>query len=53
MLLDDIKSLDKLEEIQSNIQVNDVILNGIYMCDCTGCESGCFEFCSDGQGPTN
>lgn len=52
MLSDDTKMVT-LMSIQNGITVTEDIVRGVYMCDCTGCSSGCFETCADGQGPTN
>lgn len=53
LLLSNEASILKLESIQNNIEPTDIIISGTYACDCTGCSSRCFEFCSDGQGPTD
>ncbi len=52
MLSDDSK-MSALDCIQGAITVTADIARGVYMCDCTGCSNGCFETCSDGQGPTD
>ena len=53
MLINSEEVMKKLEDLQSKIEPTKVILSGSYMCDCTGCSNGCFEFCSDGNGPSN
>ena len=53
ILLSDTKRMDELINLQKSITVTDIIDRGVYMCDCTGCSNGCFEFCSDGMGPTD
>lgn len=45
--------MDALNGIQKTLTVTNEIMTGSYMCDCTGCSNGCFEFCSDGHGPTD
>ena len=53
MVLEDNQSMLDLENIQKEIKVTSPIATGVFMCDCTGCETACFEFCSEGFGPTN
>lgn len=53
ILLSDDTSMEFLRRIQNSITVTDDIVRGVYLCDCTGCSNGCFEFCSDGNGPTD
>ena len=53
ILLADDRNVDVLDGIQGSISSTDMITGGVYMCDCTGCSNGCFEFCADGAGPTN
>ena len=52
-MLSDTAKLEMLSNIQSTITVTEDIVRGVYMCDCTGCSNGCFEFCADGQGDTD
>lgn len=53
ILLSDLNKMDELVRVQRSITITDTIERGVYMCDCTGCSNGCFEFCSDGNGPTD
>lgn len=52
-LLEKVDTIDKLNNMQGNIVPTEIISSGSYMCDCTGCENQCFEFCADGMGDTN
>ncbi len=47
------ENIRALENIQCSITLTDMMTSGVYMCDCTGCSNGCFEFCNDGSGPTD
>ena len=53
LMLSDANRMAALDYIQSSITVTNEIVRGVYMCDCTGCSNGCFEFCADGNGPTD
>ena len=53
ILLSDEKKMNELNRLQNSITVTSTIQSGTYMCDCTGCSNGCFEFCSDGHGPAD
>lgn len=53
IMITNAESFDALNSIQMTLQPTEMIKSGVYMCDCTGCSSGCYEYCADGNGPSD